>query len=575
MPDQTGSTPVTERRIVRERGARKQAEQLLEQKSRELYLTNRELQEMALNLENLVDERTDELKVARDEAMAASHAKSAFLANISHEIRTPMSSIIGMAELVLHSPMAIEQRQHVQLILDSARSLLTIINDILDISKLESGKFQLEVEEFDLFELLDNVVEILGIQASDKRLEIGAIPANGLPARVIGDPVRLRQILLNLLGNAVKFTSHGEVRLRVEVDDYSGDRVRLFFEVEDTGPGISPEHQDSLFDKFSQVEGGHTRRHHGTGLGLAISKNLVECMEGEINFQSQPSQGSCFWFKVMLKIPEVTLSADHSPARGKSVALLTTNPFLSESVPALLSSLGAEVSLLADLESLHAVRERERAFDLLLVDHLTLCEIDPDLNLRQAIERHGSINTVLLNWINSTVCDKLGSWATRINRPLTRRKLMDILTPVVSPGSHAYVSKGGEGETRVRRILLAEDVPALQLVMKAILERQGYTVDIANDGNEAIEAVRSQDYGMILMDIQMPEVDGISAAREIRMLPDPSKASIPIIALTANAMKGDQDTYLVAGMNDYLSKPVDNRKLDEALMRWFVDTPSK
>jgi len=564
-----------QRRLERERLARKQAEQLLEAKSLELYKTNSELRTLADNLEDLVETRTEELKQARDAALSANRTKSAFLANMSHDIRTPMSGVIGMSELLLDTTLTAEQRHQTQVILDSSRSLLTLLNDILDLSKTESGKLELSPHDFDLYDLLDGIMDTLTIPAGSKRLELGVIPDGPLPRRLHGDPVRLRQVLMNLAGNAVKFTDAGKVTIGLRALADGPDGVTLRFAINDTGPGIRDEDRGRLFMKFSQLDYKNTRLHQGSGLGLAISKELVRMMGGDIGVDSAPGRGSTFWFTVRLQAAVDGGGSSRADFAGMRVAGLVPGDTLRHIITAQLQVLGVQACLLADPAALAAaLRKAEKCgehYQFLLADHTHLPEpIEREILAVEPEISSSGFCKVSLDWADGLPHGNETLWDKVLSRPVTWRKLSELLQPAAqtavstSEAVHTEVA-GSQG-----MVLLVEDAPALQWVTQARLQKLGYRVKVASNGLEAIDAIKGNDFGLVLMDIQMPEMDGITATRIIRSLSHPNKANVPVIALTANAMKGDEEEYLAAGMNDYLTKPVDSAALVGVLQRWLA-----
>ncbi len=559
-----------ERRLERERLARKQAERLLEEKSLELYESNRELRKLADSLEDLVETRTFELQQARDTALKANRSKSAFLANMSHDIRTPMSGIIGMSELLLDTTLTAEQRHQAQVILDSSQSLLTLLNDILDLTKMESGKLKLDLREFDLYDLLDGVMDTLTIPAGNKRIELGVIPDGTLPRQLRGDPVRLRQVLMNLVNNAVKFTDSGVVTVRVSVLVDDPDRTMLRFAITDTGPGISQEDQGRLFLKFSQVDYKSTRRHQGSGLGLAISKDLVGMMGGNIGVDTEPGRGSTFWFTIPLQ-PVAESNVENSLFKGMRVTGFVPGEALRNIMASQFRLLGVDARLFDEpaalIDELQQVAERGEHYQLLLVDHAHLpAEVEQELLAIDSTLCNSALCKVSLDWADGLPHGNEALWDTILSRPVTLRKLSSVLQPTVVMSEQA----DDVGVKASGRVLLVEDALPLQLVTQARLEKLGYQVEVASNGREAVAAIAGGDFGLVLMDIQMPEMDGIAATRLIRSMPSTEKANVPIIALTANAMKGDEEEYLAAGMNDYLTKPIDRDSLINTLQRWMT-----
>jgi signal transduction histidine kinase/ActR/RegA family two-component response regulator len=573
---------VMENRLLRERKARKQAEQLLEVKSRELYNANLDLQNFADNLEKLVEERTAELEAMRDEAMTSNRIKGVFLANMSHEIRTPISAVIGMAELLLDSELSHEQLNQMQVILSASRSLLILINDILDLSRMEAGKLQLEESDFELCKLLDELIDTLSINAHDKHLEFGAAVHTPLPALLHGDPQRLRQILTNLLSNAINFTDRGSVRLDVTQVAREAQTITVHFAITDTGIGISERDSSLLFKKFSQLEqGGRTRKHLGSGLGLSICKTLVDHMNGQIGCDSSVGHGSTFWFALPFPTPATETSNSHPP--GQRILFgLVADEALRQLITTQAAYLGISCSLCQDISALRQLianyHPGAHSNLSVLIDANSL---QPDNQERfEALKIELAALPCRLFHLGWKAHSSEGGQHddANISRPLTHNKLLKLFQTTTTDGLSRPTTQSttntanAANPNQQARILLAEDSPSLQLVTQAMLNKLGYQVQLATNGREAINAVRQGEFDLVLMDIQMPEIDGIEATRLIRELHPPLPADIPIIALTAFAMVGDKEEFLRAGMNDYVTKPINKKALAEVLARWLPRT---
>lgn len=532
-------------------------------------------------LEHEVAERTHDLVTAKEAAEAASVAKSQFLANMSHEIRTPMNGVLGMAELLLNTALSEKQRHLANSVHRSGTALLSIINDILDFSKIEAGKLELERLEFGLRETVEEAVELFAEPARDKGLELTCFLPEDIPDSVIGDPVRLRQVLLNLLGNAVKFTARGEVKVSVRLVTQEAQALMLTFEVADTGLGIAPETQARLFTAFTQADGSTTRHFGGTGLGLAIVKQLVQLMGGTVGITSSPGQGSTFWFTVQLGCA----APREQPTPGRFLSGLpvlivddnATNRFILQSH---LTAWGAETSSAATgaeaLTLLTQAAHANNSFALAILDiHM------PDMDgimLAQAIKADPAIHGVTLLALSSVdshahrgTTEQLGFFAW-LQKPARQSTLRDCLhryrqgaaaeLPPIGPNPLALAATGGQ-------VLLVEDNPVNREVAIGLLELLGYHVDMAEQGRQACDLSATRTYDVILMDCQMPVMDGFAATAAIREREQQTHGTrTPIIALTANAMEGDRDRCLAAGMDDYLSKPFSHQALAEMLVRW-------